>query len=603
MHADDLLDTAIARHVWSTRYRRVGPDGRPEPDVAATWRRVARAVAAPEGAAAAEWEDRFADILGGFRFLPGGRILAGAGTGRRVTLFNCFVMGPIEDDLEGIFEALEEGALTLQAGGGIGYDFSTLRPAGTASRSTGRTASGPVPFLGMWDAMCGALLSTGARRGAMLASLRCDHPDIEAFIDAKREPGRLTRFNLSVQVSDALMRAVDRDEPWPLVFPTDAIEDGGDGAVLMRAWPGKPRPVPCRVFASVPARALWDRLTRSCYDTGEPGVLFTDTIDRLDNLGWRETITTTNPCGEVPLPPYGACNLGSVNLVRFVREPFTPRASLDHDALRALVPVAVRLLDDVIDISHFPLQAQADEALGARRIGLGLTGLADALILLGLDYGSEAGRAAAARAMQCICETAYQASIELAREKGPFPFFVRDAFLESSFVRGLPGEIRDGIARHGIRNGQLTAIAPTGTISLLAGNVSSGIEPVFDHAVCRAVLDESGKPRSFDLEDHACREWRRNRGGDGLPPAFVRAHEIAPSDHLHMQAAVQRHVDAAISKTVNVPADCPFEEFRDIYRLAHRLGLKGCTTWRPNEARGAVLAPDLHCCAPGREGD
>jgi ribonucleoside-diphosphate reductase alpha chain len=612
----DLLATPIARHIWASRYRRNGLKGQPEKDIRASWRRVANALAAVEGKNAAYWRNRFLEALDDFRFMPAGRILAGAGTGRRVTLFNCFVMGPIEDDLESIFEALKEGALTMQAGGGIGYDFSTLRPAGSLARSTGRIASGPVPFLEVWDAMCATVLSTGARRGAMLASLRCDHPDIEAFIKAKREPGRLQRFNLSVQVSDAFMQAVADDADWPLLFPEPALQPAAGGQSQTLAWPGYPQPVPCRVVAQRPARELWRALMRSCYETGEPGVLFVDTINRLNNLAYRETLATCNPCGEAPLPPYGACNLGSFNLTRFVRDPFTGQAAFDLDVLRELVPVAVRLLDNVIDCSQFPLPAQATEAQGARRIGLGITGLADALIMLGLRYDSGDGRAQAAAVMQAICEAAYRASIELAWEKGPFPFYQRDDYQRSRFLQTLPADIREGVARHGIRNSHLTAIAPTGTISLLAGNVSSGIEPVFDDRLNRGVRGISGEPEWFETEDYACRLWRQNEATchDELPPAFVRAHDLPPAAQLRMQAALQRFVDGAISKTVNVPEDFSPEAFGDIYRQAHELGLKGCTAFRPNPARAGVLEsreaeqtpgrmPDIHCCMPEREGE
>jgi ribonucleoside-diphosphate reductase alpha chain len=615
MGNENWLATPIARQIWANRYRRRGADGSAELDIEATWRRVARAAAAIERAGQSEWEARFYRILEGFRFLPAGRILAGAGTGWRVTLFNCFVMGLIEDDMEGIFEALKEGALTMQAGGGIGYDFSTLRPSGNAARATGRIASGPVPFLEVWDAMCGAVLATGARRGAMIASLRCDHPDIEAFIAAKREPGRLTHFNLSVQVSDAFMKAVADDAEWPLLFPEAALAPSSGNGSLKRRWPGYARPVACRVIGTLRARMLWAQIMDSCYTGGEPGVLFTDTINRLNNLAYRETITTTNPCGEVPLPPYGACNLGSINLPRFVRDPFSAGASLDLDAIRATVPIAVRLLDNVIDCSHFPLEAQAQEARGARRIGLGVTGLADALIMLGLHYGSDAGRKRASQAMQTICESAYRSSVDLAREKGPFPYFEADGFLRCPFLDPLPRDIREGIARYGIRNSHLTAIAPTGTISLLAGNVSSGIEPVFDYVLRRSVRGYAGEPERFELEDYAWRLWQeRSEPGEALPPAFVRAHDLAPLEHLRMQAALQAHVDSAISKTINVPADCAMNAFRDIYRLAHEMGLKGCTTFRAGAARGAVLAPaaersdagcspDVHCCTPERETD
>ena len=609
------LTTPIARHIWETRYRWM-KGGKPlETGIEQTWQRVARTAALVESAEQDHWEARFFEVLDDFRFLPGGRILAGAGIDRRITLFNCFVMGLIKDDMESIFEALKEGALTMQAGGGVGYDFSTLRPGSCVARTTGRIASGPVSFMHIWDAMCATVLSTGARRGAMIASLRCDHPDIETFIEAKRSPGQLRHFNLSVQVTDAFMKAVEADRDWPLVFPDESLEPDMNAETVMRRWPGFNEPVPCRVLAHRPARGLWERIMRATYDTAEPGVLFVDRINEFNNLAYREFITTTNPCGEIPLPPYGACNLGSVNLTRFVRDPFTSRARLDLDAIRDTTAVATRLLDNVIDCSMYPLQAQAGQARGSRRIGLGITGLGDALIMLGLHYGEAAARHEAARVMETVCHTAYRSSIQLAREKGCFPFFEREAYLEGRFVRSLPKDIRSGIAEHGIHNSHLTAIAPTGTISLLAGNVSSGIEPVFDFRHSRKVLNQAGEYQRFDLEDYAFRLWREqgNETTD-LPVEFVDACSLPPDAHLQMQSVLQPCVDNAISKTINLPEDFAFDAFQDLYRAAWNHGLKGCTTFRPNPVTGKVLgsatavaqvgeARDVHCCDIEREGE
>jgi ribonucleoside-diphosphate reductase alpha chain len=578
MTTPDPLTTEISRHVWQTKYRAAG-----ETDVTDTWRRVAMAVAATEPGDPALWAERFYRLQADFRFLPGGRILAGAGTGHRVTLFNCFVMGEIADDLEHIFEGLKEGALTMQHGGGVGYDFSTLRPAGTVAQATGSIASGPVSFMHIWDAMCATMLSTGARRGAMMATLRCDHPDIETFVDAKRDPAVLRHFNLSVLVSDAFMAAVDDDRDWPLVFP---------GLALAR---------------TVKARELWQRILRAAYDTAEPGVLFVDTVNRDNTLAGRETLSATNPCGEIPLPPYGACDLGSLNLAAFVTSPFAADARLDLDALAGSARMAVRFLDNVIDVSRYPLPAQAAEAHLKRRIGLGITGLADALVLLGLDYGSDAARALAATAMQTVRDAAYRASVGLAREKGVFPAFDSDAFLASGFARRLPDDIRDAIAAHGIRNSHLLAIAPAGTISLLANNLSSGIEPVFAAAAERRVLGTDGRYRTHRVVDYACQLWQRLQG-EGMPPAFVEARQLDPLAHLQMQAVLQPFVDNAISKTINVAADIPFERFENLYRQAHALGLKGCTVFRPNPVTGAILdtpaARELtQCCGIEREAD
>ena len=360
-------------------------------------------------------------------------------------------------------------------------------------------------------------------------------------------------------------------------------------------------------MARISARHLWQGIMRSCYETGEPGVIFVDRINRLNNLAYREFITTTNPCGEIPLPPYGACNLGSVNLTQFVRDPFTPSACMDVDAIRETVVISTRLLDNVIDCSEFPLKAQELQAKGSRRIGLGITGLADALIMLGLHYGTEEARVEAGSIMKTICHAAYRASIQLAREKAPFPFFERDAYLESGFLQSMPEEVRNGIARHGIRNSHLTAIAPAGTISLLANNISSGVEPVFDFRFSRKVLNRRGAYDSFDLEDYAFRRWQKQLGEfRDLPDQFVHARALPPAAHLQMQAALQPYVDSAISKTINVPEGYSFEDFQDLYQSAYYYGLKGCTTFRPNPVTGEILSsatPNVHCCTLERQGD
>jgi ribonucleoside-diphosphate reductase alpha chain len=600
MTTPDPISMDISRHIWETRYRAAG-----EADIHASWRRVAQAVAQAETSERVVWAERFYTLLDHFRFLPGGRILAGAGTGHRVTLFNCFVMGEIADDLVSIFEALKEGALTMQHGGGVGYDFSTLRPAGTVAEATGSIASGPVSFMHIWDAMCATMLSTGARRGAMMATLRCDHPDIETFVDAKRNPAVLRHFNLSVQISDAFMAAVAADADWPLIFPVHAGE-AGDGAIVKRRWTDTATPVPCRVLRTVSARNLWQRILRAAYDTAEPGVLFVDTINRDNTLGHQENLSATNPCGEIPLPPYGACDLGSLNLTAFVASPFSSDARLDLDALADAAQLAVRFLDNVIDVSRYPLPAQAEQARLKRRLGLGLTGLADALVLLGLHYDSAAARLLAAQAMQAVRDAAYRASVGLAREKGTFSAFDRDTFLASGFAGRLPDAIRDAIAAHGLRNSHLLAIAPAGTISLLANNCSSGIEPVFSAEAERRVLATDGSYRTHHVVDHAWQLWRQ-RGGMDAPPAFVEARQLDPLAHLQMQAVLQPFVDNAISKTINVAADLPFERFADLYRQAHALGLKGCTVFRPNPVTGAILSVPagerVQCCGIEREAD
>jgi ribonucleoside-diphosphate reductase alpha chain len=478
------------------------------------------------------------------------------------------VMGPIEDSISGIFAALEEGAITMQQGGGIGYDFSTLRPRGTRAKTVGTIASGPVSFMHVWDAMCGTILSTGARRGAMMATLRCDHPDIEEFIVAKQQPGALRRFNLSAQITDAFMAAVQRDTEWQLVFPEAAF--AGEGETVLRDWPGFDDPVPCRVVRRVRARDLWDGILRATYEYAEPGVLFVDRINGLNNLWYCERISATNPCGEIPLPPYGACDLGSINLTRFVSFPFSRQTRLEIEALKETVQVAVRLLDNVIDASRFPLPQQAKRAQGTRRIGLGITGLADALLMLGSRYGNDESLDLAREVMSLICNTAYRASVLLAEEKGSFPCLNRNKYLEGPFIHRLPEDVRDGIAKGGIRNSHLIAIAPTGTISLLAGNVSSGLEPVFAASYRRKILNENGDPEELFLTDYAVQLWREMTGtAKGVPPGFVTVNELPVRAHFDIQAALQPFVDNSISKTINVPADYPFSEFRKVYELAY----------------------------------
>src|SRR5665213_2955388 len=411
---------AISQQIWDMKYRLKGEGGVVDKTIEDSWRRVAAALAVPEREPEL-WAGRFYEALADFKFLPAGRVMAGAGSGRNVTLFNCFVMGAVPDDMAGIFTHLREAALTMQQGGGIGYDFSTLRPKGAPVKGVGADASGPLSFMDVWDAMCRTIMSAGYRRGAMMATLRCDHPDIEAFIDAKREPGRLRMFNLSVLVTDAFMQAVREGAPWELSF---------NGTT----------------FKVLPARELWDRIMRATYAYAEPGVIFIDRINKRNNLHYCETISATNPCGEQPLPPYGACLLGSINLAALVRDPFTPEAKLDLDELNRLVPLAVRMMDNTIDVSRFPLEEQLREARAKRRIGLGITGLADALIQCGVRYGSAEAVSLTETWMRAIRRAAYLASADLAREKGPFPLFDRDAYLAGESVAELDQETRDAIA-------------------------------------------------------------------------------------------------------------------------------------------------------------
>jgi len=556
---------AISQQIWDMKYRLKTPEGGPvDKTIEDTWRRVAMALAEPEKDPKL-WTERFYEALSDFKFLPAGRVVAGAGTRRNVTLFNCFVMGTIPDDMSGIFTHLREAALTMQQGGGIGYDFSTLRPKGAPVKGVGADASGPLSFMDVWDAMCRTIMSAGYRRGAMMATLRCDHPDIEAFIEAKHEPGRLRMFNLSVLVTDAFMQAVKEDAPWELKF-------GGT------------------TFKVLPARELWDKIMRATYTYAEPGVIFIDRINRRNNLHYCETISATNPCGEQPLPPYGACLLGSINLASLVLDPFTPEARLDLGKLRALVPVAVRMMDNVIEVSRFPLDEQTHEARAKRRIGLGITGLADALILCNVRYGSTEAVSLAEAWLKAIEREAYLASAALAAEKGSFPLFDKEKYLAGETIQHLDADVREAIERQGIRNALLTSVAPTGTISILADNVSSGLEPVFSFRYTRNVLMPDGTRKEEEVADYAYRLYRRLKGESApLPDAFVDVQTLSPADHVVMQAAVQKYVDSSISKTINIPADFPFEAFKDVYLRAYELGCKGCTTYRPNEITGAVL--------------
>ncbi|MCA0199505.1 MAG: adenosylcobalamin-dependent ribonucleoside-diphosphate reductase [Proteobacteria bacterium] len=554
----------IAQQIWDMKYRFTSADGDPiDQTVADTWARVAKALAAQERDPAV-WAPRFERAMNDFVFLPAGRILAGAGTGRKVTLHNCFVMGTIEDDMSSIFTHLKEAALTMQQGGGIGYDFSTLRPKGAPVKGVGADASGPLSFMDVWDAMCRTIMSAGARRGAMMATLRCDHPDIEDFITAKQTPGRLTMFNLSVLVTDAFMVAVKEDKDWTLSF---------DG----------------KTYRTLKAKALWNKIIRATYDYAEPGVIFIDRINARNNLAYAETISATNPCGEQPLPPYGTCLLGSINLARLIDGAFTPAARLDESKLIETIAAAVRMMDNVIEASNYPIPAQRAEATQKRRIGLGVTGLADALIMCGERYGSAKAVATTRRWMELFRDAAYNASVDLATEKGPFPLFDADAYLAGATVAALPGNLRARIAKHGIRNALVTSIAPTGTISLFADNVSSGIEPVFSFVHTRHVLMPDGARKEQEVSDYAYRMFREKNGETALPAYFVDAQTLAPEDHLAMQAAVQDYIDSSISKTINVPEDFPFERFADVYMRAYDMGCKGCTTYRPSAVRGMVL--------------
>ena len=556
---------AISQQIWDMKYRLKDQNGTfLEQTVQDTWHRIAKALSEVE-TEPKKWETIFYNALTDFKFLPAGRITAGSGTKRNVTLFNCFVMGVIPDSMSGIFDMLKEAALTMQQGGGIGYDFSTIRPKGSLVKGIAADASGPVSFMDVWDSMCRTIMSAGSRRGAMMATMRCDHPDIEEFIAAKSDSQKLRMFNLSVLVTDAFMDAVKKGEDWKLIYNN-------------------------KVYSVIKAADLWDQIMRATYNFAEPGVIFIDRINATNNLSYCETITATNPCGEQPLPPYGACLLGSINLAKLVEHPFDKNAYLDVSQLEDLVSTAVRMMDNVIEVSQFPLEAQKLEAKNKRRIGLGVTGLADALLMVGLRYGSDEAVKKTEKWMKTIARSAYKASINLAEEKGAFPLFDPEKFIVSGKMIQMDEDVKQAVHKFGIRNALLTSIAPTGTISLYAGNVSSGIEPVFAYSYKRKVLQNDGSHVEEEVVDYAVQLWRDKFGDAPLPDFFVSAQNLTPADHVKMQAAAQKWVDSSISKTINCPEDISFDDFKEVYIQAYDTGCKGCTTYRPNEVTGSVLS-------------
>ena len=555
--------------------------------------RVAHAVMAEDGA---HWIARTADAMHAGVWMPAGRILAGAGTPKRVTLLNCFVNSVIEDDMESITHGLSNIMLTMQQGGGIGTDFSLLRPPGAILRRTGSTASGPGPFIDTWDSACTTIRSSGDRRGAMMGTLHCSHPYLPEFIKAKHEKGRWTNFNVSVLVSDAFMACVEDDEDWYLHHSCPpGFERSRDLEALdFEDDDGKTQ----YVYSVHKARDLWDAIIRSTYDYAEPGVIFIDRVNAGNPLHYAESISCTNPCGEQPLPPHGCCDLGAVVVSRCVQRPFDSTASMNWEMLDAAVELGVRFLDNVINVTNYPLPQQKEEEFAKRRIGIGISGLADCMHMLGIRYGSPASCSLAEDIMRRVANVAYRTSAMLAAEKGVFPLYSDTDHYNGEFFKRLDPEVQALVESHGLRNGVLLTIAPTGTTSIAYGNVSSGLEPVFAHSMRRKVRQGDNTFKEYDEIAYGARLWLKRNGYDDsdasnliyLPKHMNVCADVRIHEHVRIQEVCQKWVDASISKTINVPEDIDYEDFKDVYRLAFDSGLKGCTTYRPSEVRGSILS-------------
>lgn len=564
-----LTCAEVRESIFNFKYKHSG-----DTSISDMFRRVAQAVAQPEGSPELrqEWEDEFFRIMDAGLFLGAGRIISNAGTDRpKATMCNCYVIGDIPDSMDGIFERLHQSALIMQAGGGIGMDFSSLRPKGAAVKGTGSVSSGPMSFAQTWDAMCGTIEAAGSRRGAQMGVMRVDHPDIDLFIVSKKkdEVGKnaLERFNLSVAVTDDFMEAVQNDLDWTMHFN------------------GKNK-------KTVKAAELWDRIMKSNYWDWEPGVLFIDRINQWNNLWYCENIRSTNPCGEQPLPPWGSCNLGAIVLPAFVENPFFDMASFDYTKLEETVKSAVRFLDNVLEINYYPLPEIKDKAMDTRRMGLGIIGLADTLAMMGMRYGSEEAIKATEDIMRHIRDAAYRASIELAREKGVFPAFDSEKYLQGRFIQTLPEDIQSAIKKYGIRNSHLLTVAPTGTISMLCGNMTSGVEPYFGIEYQRTMRIGPDESKAVvDIMPYSVELYRQGNGNTPLPDYILESvgDKVHYKGHIRMQAAAQKYVDSSISKTITFPEDISYEDFKEAYMLAYELGLKGCTTYRPNKGMHGII--------------
>lgn len=580
----DPFEHSFSQEIWASKYQlKTGITSRPDTHIRDTFYRVANAIYATDDNK--YLEEAFDAMICGL-WMPGGRIIAGAGTGKRVTLMNCYVNKAIGDSLDDIMEGVKIAALTQQQGGGIGTDFSTLRPTGAVLRRTGARASGPLPFMDMWHAMCSTIMSAGDRRGAMMGTLVDTHPDLLNFITAKQQPNRLTNFNVSVLVSDAFMEAVKEDEDWMLYFDVPPFYSRTQSLVDLDF---EEAGIPQYVYSVHKARELWETITKNTYDWSEPGVIFIDRVNELNNLQYCERIQCTNPCGEQPLPPNGTCNLGAINLARLVCDPYAPKANFNYTLLAKIAKVGIRFLDNVIDVTNYPLDAQRKEELDKRRTGLGVSGLADALAQLGLRYGSPAALETTDKIFYTICQAAYTASAELAEERGAFPLY-KPELLEKGFAANkLDFAVLEKVKTYGLRNGVLLTVAPTGTTSILYGDISSGIEPIFALRTKRNVRQADNTFKAFDTEAFSLRFLKHVDPGADVPAAMVTVDDLAVEDHITTQAAVQKWIDASVSKTVNCPKDITYEQFTRVYDLAYSLGAKGCTTYRPSSVRGSIL--------------